>query len=257
MKAELQARNLEPKGGAEKLAAKLDGKTIIVLRQATEAGQLYGSVSTRDIAGLLNADGAEVNRVAGRAQRADQDDRPVQGAAGAASGSRDHRHRHRRAQRRRSRAHRARRGRDRAPRTRPRRKRQPRLAAAEAFFEPEAAKALREDDEPEAEAEAAPADEENKPAKAAKKKKKDDAKKRKPRARTHKRRAEYCLRCAVQCPLWAVVSIDRRNTLSLREKMECGDGSEVSSRVHCGREDGVVGSLAAGRVAQSDWASVW
>jgi len=39
--------------------------------------------------------------------------------------------------------------------------------------------------------------------------------------------------------------------------MGCGDGSEVSSRVHCGREDGVVGSLAAGRVAQSDWASVW
>src|SRR6185312_1589308 len=53
------------------------------------------------------------------------------------------------------------------------------------------------------------------------------------------------------------VSIDRRSTLSLREKMGCGDGSEVSSRIHCGREDGVVGSPAAGRVAQSDWASGW
>src|SRR5665213_455602 len=39
--------------------------------------------------------------------------------------------------------------------------------------------------------------------------------------------------------------------------MECDDGSEVSSRVYCRREDGVVGSLAAGRVAQSDWAGFW
>lgn len=57
MKSELQARNLEAKGGAEKIAAGLDGKTVTVLRQASETGQLYGSVSTRDIAGLLNADG--------------------------------------------------------------------------------------------------------------------------------------------------------------------------------------------------------
>ena len=62
MKAELQARNLELKGKADTVAAALDGKTIVVLRQASETGQLYGSVSTRDIAGLLNADGAEVSR---------------------------------------------------------------------------------------------------------------------------------------------------------------------------------------------------
>jgi large subunit ribosomal protein L9 len=62
MKTELQARNLELKSGAEKLAATLDGKTVIVLRQASEAGQLYGSVSTRDIASLLDAEGAAVNR---------------------------------------------------------------------------------------------------------------------------------------------------------------------------------------------------
>jgi large subunit ribosomal protein L9 len=62
MKAELQARNLELKGGAEKLAATLDGKSITVLRQASEAGQLYGSVSTRDIAALLNEGGGTVNR---------------------------------------------------------------------------------------------------------------------------------------------------------------------------------------------------
>jgi len=62
MKAELQARNLEMKGEAGKLAGTLDGKTYVVLRQASESGQLFGSVSTRDIAGLLKADGAEIGR---------------------------------------------------------------------------------------------------------------------------------------------------------------------------------------------------
>jgi large subunit ribosomal protein L9 len=62
MKAELHARNLEMKGEAGKLGSKLDGKTYVVLRQASEAGQLFGSVSTRDIAALLKADGAEVGR---------------------------------------------------------------------------------------------------------------------------------------------------------------------------------------------------
>ncbi|MGB7257496.1 MAG: 50S ribosomal protein L9 [Pseudolabrys sp.] len=62
MKAELQTRNLEMKGDAGKLAAKLDGKSIVVLRQASESGQLFGSVTTRDIAGLLSTDGTEVNR---------------------------------------------------------------------------------------------------------------------------------------------------------------------------------------------------
>ena len=57
MKADLQAKNLEAKGGAEKIAASLDGKTVTVLRQASETGQLYGSVSTRDVANLVNADG--------------------------------------------------------------------------------------------------------------------------------------------------------------------------------------------------------
>ena len=39
--------------------------------------------------------------------------------------------------------------------------------------------------------------------------------------------------------------------------MECDDGSEISSRVYSGREDGVVGSLAAWGVAQGDWAAFW
>jgi large subunit ribosomal protein L9 len=62
MKAELEKRNLESKGEAGKLASKIDGKSYIVLRQASESGQLFGSVTTRDIARLLNEDGAEVER---------------------------------------------------------------------------------------------------------------------------------------------------------------------------------------------------
>jgi large subunit ribosomal protein L9 len=62
MKSELQVRNLEAKGGAEKLASTLDGKTITILRQASEAGQLYGSVSPRDIAGLLAEGGSAISR---------------------------------------------------------------------------------------------------------------------------------------------------------------------------------------------------
>jgi large subunit ribosomal protein L9 len=62
MKAELQAKNLTMKGEAGKLAGKLDGKTYVVLRQASEAGQLFGSVSSRDIAALLKTSGAEVGR---------------------------------------------------------------------------------------------------------------------------------------------------------------------------------------------------
>jgi large subunit ribosomal protein L9 len=62
MKTELQAKNLELKGEAGTLAGKLDGKTYVVLRQASESGQLFGSVSTRDIAALLRTDGGEVGR---------------------------------------------------------------------------------------------------------------------------------------------------------------------------------------------------
>jgi len=62
MKAELQTRNLEMKGEAGKLAGKIDGKSYVVLRQASEAGQLFGSVSTRDIAGMLKDGGTEIER---------------------------------------------------------------------------------------------------------------------------------------------------------------------------------------------------
>jgi large subunit ribosomal protein L9 len=62
MKVDLQAKNLATKAEAEKVSSKLDGKSFPVLRQASETGQLYGSVSPRDLADLLNANGFEVDR---------------------------------------------------------------------------------------------------------------------------------------------------------------------------------------------------
>ncbi len=62
MKAELQKKSLEAKGVAGQIAAKVDGKSYTVIRQASESGQLFGSVSPRDIAALLKADGAEISR---------------------------------------------------------------------------------------------------------------------------------------------------------------------------------------------------
>ena len=61
-RAQLEARNLELKGEAQKVADKLDGQTFIIIRQAGETGQLYGSVSTRDIAEAITAGGVSVNR---------------------------------------------------------------------------------------------------------------------------------------------------------------------------------------------------
>src|SRR5262245_59606167 len=62
MKAHLEARNLELRGDASSVGEKLDGQNFIVLRQASETGQLYGSVSARDIASLLSDGGFTVNR---------------------------------------------------------------------------------------------------------------------------------------------------------------------------------------------------
>ncbi len=62
MRAELEKRNLEAKGEAGKLASKIDGKSYVVIRQASETGQLFGSVTTRDISRLLTDDGAQVSR---------------------------------------------------------------------------------------------------------------------------------------------------------------------------------------------------
>ncbi len=61
-RAQLEARNLERKSEAEAVAEKLDGQNFIVVRSAGETGQLYGSVSSRDIADLLSAEGFSVAR---------------------------------------------------------------------------------------------------------------------------------------------------------------------------------------------------
>ena len=62
MKAELEARNLQAKGEATKVAEKIDGRNVVVLRQASETGQLFGSVSVRDIIASFENDGVTISR---------------------------------------------------------------------------------------------------------------------------------------------------------------------------------------------------
>ena len=62
MKAQLEASNLEQKKDADVVAGKLNGKSFIVVRQASDVGQLFGSVSARDIAALLTEGGFTVDR---------------------------------------------------------------------------------------------------------------------------------------------------------------------------------------------------
>jgi large subunit ribosomal protein L9 len=61
-RVQLEARNLELKKEAEAVNAKLDGKTFTAIRTAGDTGQLYGSVSGRDIAELMTNGGFSVNR---------------------------------------------------------------------------------------------------------------------------------------------------------------------------------------------------
>ena len=61
-KAELAARNEERKASASGNANKLDGQSVVMIRQAGETGQLYGSVSARDIAEALGTAGFPVTR---------------------------------------------------------------------------------------------------------------------------------------------------------------------------------------------------
>jgi large subunit ribosomal protein L9 len=61
-RAQLEARNLELKSEAEAVGGKLDGQAFIAIRQAGDTGQLYGSVSSRDIAELATAAGFSIDR---------------------------------------------------------------------------------------------------------------------------------------------------------------------------------------------------
>jgi large subunit ribosomal protein L9 len=62
MRKELEAKNLENRGEAQKVADTLNGKDFTALRQAAESGHLYGSVSARDIADLVTAGGFSISR---------------------------------------------------------------------------------------------------------------------------------------------------------------------------------------------------
>ncbi len=61
-RAEIETRNATAKAGASKAGEKLDGSTYVMIRQAGDTGQLYGSVSGRDVADAVNAEGGKVDR---------------------------------------------------------------------------------------------------------------------------------------------------------------------------------------------------
>jgi large subunit ribosomal protein L9 len=61
-RAQLEARNLEAKKEAEKVAEKLDGQAFVVIRSAAESGALYGSVTTRDVADVATEGGFSLDR---------------------------------------------------------------------------------------------------------------------------------------------------------------------------------------------------
>jgi large subunit ribosomal protein L9 len=61
-RAQIEADNASRRSDAEKASKDIDGKTLTLIRQASNTGQLYGSVSARDIAELLADDGARIAR---------------------------------------------------------------------------------------------------------------------------------------------------------------------------------------------------
>ena len=61
-RAQLEAQNLKRRQDAEAVAKKLEGLQVVILRQAGETGQLYGSVSTRDISDAVTAAGFSLER---------------------------------------------------------------------------------------------------------------------------------------------------------------------------------------------------
>ena len=61
-KVQLEANNLRLRGEAEKVGQKLDGKSFVLIRQAGDRGQLYGSVSPRDVADVAEKAGFKIDR---------------------------------------------------------------------------------------------------------------------------------------------------------------------------------------------------
>ena len=61
-RAQLEAKNASERDAAQKLAVKLDGLKLVVIRQASDAGQLYGSVASRDVSDAANEAGHKIER---------------------------------------------------------------------------------------------------------------------------------------------------------------------------------------------------
>jgi large subunit ribosomal protein L9 len=61
-RGQLEARNLELKKEAEAVASRLGGQSFVAIRQAGDTGQLYGSVTTRDIAAVVSSGGFSIDR---------------------------------------------------------------------------------------------------------------------------------------------------------------------------------------------------
>jgi large subunit ribosomal protein L9 len=61
-RVQLEAVNLQRKEEAKKVAGRIDGRSVVIVRQAGEGGQLYGSVNARDIAAAFTADGVTIER---------------------------------------------------------------------------------------------------------------------------------------------------------------------------------------------------
>lgn len=61
-RAAIEQRNEKNKADAQKVADKIDGQTYVMIRQAGETGQLYGSVAGRDVAEAVQAEGGKVER---------------------------------------------------------------------------------------------------------------------------------------------------------------------------------------------------
>ena len=61
-RAAIEARNEKNKAEASKIGDKIDGQTYVLIRQAGETGQLYGSVAARDVVEAVQAEGGKIER---------------------------------------------------------------------------------------------------------------------------------------------------------------------------------------------------
>ena len=97
-RAQLEAQNLKRREEAERVAERVAGLSVVIIRQAGESGSLYGSVSARDIAEATTAAGLTINRQQVVLEHPIKTLGPGPGARGAAPGGVDPGHRQRRAQ---------------------------------------------------------------------------------------------------------------------------------------------------------------